>query len=163
MAAHFYSLEDLSHDTKLAEALGNMVVAWAYAEQRLLGTLARITGTGLNMCLAGCFRIPTFEARTKFVLALITEWRTTEFDRENIAKAVEKLSKLASARNHWIHGDWCANRGKTITVIFNHRVPIESPERRKPVKAADVLNHCAAVRARAETLARLIRYDSLEG
>lgn len=46
MAAHFYSLEDLSHDTKLAEALGNMVVAWADAEQRLLGTLARITGTG---------------------------------------------------------------------------------------------------------------------
>jgi len=128
----------------------------------LFATLARVTGIGLNMSMAGYYRIPTFEARVKFILALISEWSTSKFDKDAIATAVEKLSSLSGTRNHWIHGDWCADKSKTVTVIFNHRVPSEHPERRKPVKDADVLNHCEAVKTRAKTLSELIDYASLE-
>ena len=56
------ALRDLSHDPKLAEALGNMVVAWAYAEETLIFSLARVADINLNMALAGLHRLPTFES-----------------------------------------------------------------------------------------------------
>jgi len=157
----YHAIEDLSHDPKLAAAIGNMVVAWARAEIVLLSALSRIADINLNMSLAGYFRIPTFEARVKFILALIPEWKTDKFDKDAITTAIEKLSKLASARNHWIHGDWCIDKARTQTVIFNHRVPVNSSERRKPIKEADVLNHCEAVKKRARALADLIDWRSL--
>jgi hypothetical protein len=91
----FYTLQDFSHDPKLAAALGNMVVAWAYAEHILLSALSRITGIGRNMSLDGYYRIPTFEARVKFILALIPEWKTGKFDKDAITEAIEKLNKLS--------------------------------------------------------------------
>jgi hypothetical protein len=97
---HFYSIRNLSHDPALANALGDMVVAWAHAELMMFRTLARITGTGLNMAMAGYFCIPTFEARVKFTIALIPEWETADYDKGAIKKAIEKLAKLASTRNH---------------------------------------------------------------
>jgi hypothetical protein len=157
-----YNIQDLSHDPKLANALGNMVVAWAYAEVMLFSTLSRITGIGLNMAMLGYYRIPTFESRVKFIKALLLEWRPEGFDKDRIETAIEKLAKLASTRNHWVHGDWCANREKTETVIFNQRATIASSERCKPVKAADVENHCNAVRARTKDLSDLIRWRELQ-
>lgn len=160
--AEFYTLHDLSHDPELAAALGNMVIAWAHAEHILVSALSRISGIRLNMSLAGYYRIPTFESRVKFILALIPDWETDKFDKDAIAKAIEKLSKLAATRNHWLHGDWCTNKDRTLTVIFNHRVPLDSSERRKPVKEADVKNHCEAVNGRANTLFNLIDFASLQ-
>jgi hypothetical protein len=49
----FYTLQDLSHDPKLAAALGHMVVAWAHAEDILLSAFSRIAGIRLNMSAAG--------------------------------------------------------------------------------------------------------------
>jgi len=40
-AGAYYSLCDLAHDQKLAAALGDMVVAWAYAELSLMATQAQ--------------------------------------------------------------------------------------------------------------------------
>jgi len=158
----YYALEDLSHDAKLAEALGTMVVAWARAEITIFCTFARVTDIGLNMAMESYYRIPTFESRVKFVLALIGEWKTSSYDKDAITTALEKLAKLASTRNHWVHGDWCANPNKTETVIFNHRIHTASSDRRKPVKAADVANHCATVRKRRQALANLIDEKSLK-
>jgi hypothetical protein len=160
--APYRALEDLSHDPKLAEALGNMLVAWAHAEILIICTFARVTGIGLNMALEAYHRISNFESRIKFTLALIPEWRTDKFNKDEIATAVEKLAKLSKVRNHWVHGDWCANAGKTETVVFDHRSPLTSPKRRKPVKTADVLNHCAAVKERAAKLGELIRWTELD-
>jgi len=106
--AGFHALTDLSHDPKLAEALGNMVIAWAYAEESLIGALSRISGMSLNKAQAGFYRIPTFESRIKFIRALITEWNTKEFNTAAIDTAIDKLSHLSSARNHWVHGCWLA-------------------------------------------------------
>ena len=158
----YRALEDLSHDPKLAEALGNMVVVWAHAEIVLFATLARVADISLNMAMSGYYHIPTFEARTKFIVALLRDWNPGRFDNNKIQTSVKKLAKLASTRNHWVHGDWCANADKSETLIFNHRVPVESKNRRKPVKAADVLNHCRAVKKRASDLAELIDWEKLE-
>ena len=156
------TLRSLAHDRELAAALGNMVIAWAYADKLLIGTQARILRTNLNLIMAGFYRIPTFESRVKFTRALITEWESRDFDRPAIDKAVKKLSDLSSARNHWIHGDWCATQDPSPKiVIFNHRVDVESADRRKPVKASDVLNHTEAVHRRCSALAQLIDFESL--
>jgi hypothetical protein len=42
--------------------------------------------------------------RVKLILALIPEWETDKFDKDEITKAIEKLSKLSATRNHWVHG-----------------------------------------------------------
>jgi hypothetical protein len=47
-------------------------------------------------------------------------------------------------------------------VIFDHRAALDSPDRSKPVKAADVKNHTAAVLNRAYALVALIDKASLE-
>lgn len=107
-------------------------------------------------------RIPTFESRVKFTLALVQEWQTTEFDKAAITTAIEKLAKLASTRNEWVHGDWCTLKDKSETVVFNHRRPPDGQGRRKPVKAHDVLDHCAAVNRRAYELATLIKQGELK-
>jgi len=140
-----------------------MVVAWAYAETVLFSTFARATGIGLNMAMESIARISTFESRTKFILAIVSEWETDEFDADAVATAVEKLAKLSGARNHWVHGDWCTNRAKTETVIFDHRQPHASLKRKKPVKAHDVAVHCEALKRRAAALATLIRWEDLQG
>lgn len=158
----YHSLRNLKHDPELATALGNMVVAWAHAETVLLLTLARVTGASVHMAQAGYYRVPTFESRTKFILGLMAEWHpAADFDREEILKAVEKLSKLASARNGWVHGDWCVAADKSHTVIFDHRTESGSPHRRRPVKAADIRNHNEAVLKRAAELDDLILTDEL--
>jgi hypothetical protein len=158
---NYTALEDLSHDPKLAEALGNMVVAWAHAEIMVFCTFARATEIGLNMAMESYYRIPTFESRIKFIRALLSEWNTAKFDKDQIDIAVKKLSKLASARNHWVHGDWCIDKTKTKTVIFDHRATPEAKARRKPVKTADVVNHCKAVKKRAAALGKLVDWESL--
>ncbi len=159
----YQSIENLGHDPKLAEELGNMIVAWAHAELMILSTFARVTGVGLNMAMESYYCIPTFESRTRFTLGLLGEWNTSKYDRDAIRIALNKLAKLARTRNQWVHGDWCTNPDETETVIFNHRAAADSPARRKPVKAADVRNHCEAVILRADDLGDLIRWRTLKG
>lgn len=160
--SQYRSIENLSHDPKLAEALGNMVVAWAHAEIMLFSTFARVADIGLNMAMESYARIPTLESKVKFTLALLQEWKTKEFDPTAIAEAVEKLGKLAATRNDWVHGDWCADSEKKTIVVFNHRVALDSARRKKPVKAHDVQHHTQTVLERANHLGDLIRLGGLD-
>jgi hypothetical protein len=157
------ALRDLSHDPALAEALGNMVVAWAYAEETLIFSLARVADINLNMALAGLHRLPTFESRIKFIRALISEWKPpVGFDKEAIDNAILKLSQLAGTRNHWLHSGWLSSEDKTEAYVFDYRAPLDSPRRRKPVKAVDVSHHVATVLRRADDLNRLIQVAGLD-
>jgi len=154
----YVSLSDFDHDPALATELGNMVVVWAYAEEILIQTLACILNAeNLDMIQVLYYRIPTFEARTKVIRGAISEWNTTVYDKDAIAHLVSKLGKLAVTRNGWVHGDWCRTSTKPYeTVIFNFRVAGDAPDRRRPVKAADVRNHNQAVRARAKELNQIV-------
>ncbi|MEA2976219.1 MAG: hypothetical protein QOF19_1739 [Alphaproteobacteria bacterium] len=159
----YNDLTNLDRDPKLANALGNMVVAWAYAESSLCCTMARVSGMNINMALMGFYRIPTFEARRKFIQALILEWKPGKFDKTAIAKEVDSISDLSSTRNDWIHGVWCFNETKPDeSVIFDFRRP-DGKGRRKEVKAPDVQNHVNAVISHSKTLNRLIDRADLRG
>ena len=161
-AMGYNDLTNLNHDQELAVSLGNLVVSWAYAESSLVCVLARVSSMNINMAMYGYYRIPTFEARRKFIQALMIEWKTTSFDKDAIAKEVDGLSDLSLSRNDWIHGVWCNNDEKPETVIFDFRRH-EDKGRRKPVKAADVRNHNEAVVKRAREIDRLIRRAELTG
>ncbi len=162
MGTTYTSLPHLGKHPDIANALGNMVVVWANAETSLLSALARVSGMSLNMALAGYYRIPTFEARAKFILALVAEWKTDEASKEAMSTAVEKLAKLASTRNHWFHGDWSiSDDPKADVVIFDQRAVPESPQRRKPVKANDIIQHCVAVAKRTADVNELADLGSL--
>jgi len=157
----YYTLRSLDGDPNLATSLGNMVVAWAWAEEIVMSTFARVAGINLNLAMAGFARIPTFESRVKFVRALIGEWQTTKYDKDKIDHQIYKLGKLASARNHWVHGDWCKDDKTGEIVIFDHRADLASERRCRPVKAADVRNHIAAVKQHTADLFQLIDRSSI--
>ena len=158
----YSSLRTLAHDRDLAAALGDMVIAWAYAEEALLGAITRILGSRLNLVQAGYYGMPTINARIQFAQGLITEWDCPgEFDKDTISFEIDKLGKLASAPNHWIHGNWCSTKDRSETVIFDHRSHRDSSKRRKPIKSADVNNHTVAVLAKADALSGLIDWESL--
>ena len=70
------------------------------------------------MAQTGYYRLPTFEARTNFILALINEWDGAGFPKNDIVTEIQKLGKLAGTRNGWVHGDWCVSKDKKETVIF---------------------------------------------
>ncbi len=130
------------------------MVVWARAEQALLHTLAFILDTDINLLQPAYYRIPTYESRTKFILGLLTEWDNSS--AEKIAHICVKLSKLATVRNGWVHGDWAVSTTEQETVIFDFRAASGSKNRRRPVKAADVSNHVTAVYQRAMELEDMI-------
>jgi hypothetical protein len=145
-------ISDLLNDPALAEALGNMVIAWARVDVEYIQLFRVITDTSWPMASAAYYRIPTFEARTKVLIAMIEMWPPSpSYDREKIADTILKLSRLSKTRNDWVHGSWhkqvSTPDGKGI-VIFDYRQPLKTAGRRKPVKAADIWNHVGAVHAR---------------
>jgi hypothetical protein len=160
----YKDLTNLDEYPDLAKALGDMVAAWAYAESSLCCALARVSGMNINMAMMGFYRIPTFEARRKFLQSLILEWKKpSRFDKEAIAKEVDAISDLSGTRNDWVHGIWCYNEHKPAeTVIFDLRKP-EDKGRRKPVKAGDIKNHVAAVNRHSKALSQLVDRYSLTG
>lgn len=147
----YTALENLDHDEGLAKALGNLVVVWANAENVLCQTLAGVLDAKITLVLFGYYRIPSFEARVKFIRSMIPEWETENYDKAAIDKAVERLSDLSLTRNNWIHHVWCTNKDKSETVLFDYRREAEKG-RRRPVKSHDVWDHIKTVRARTTDL-----------
>lgn len=159
--APYVDLDDIEHDHEIAMALGNMVVAWTHAETMLVMTLARITSMDRNRATIGYYRIPTFEARIKFLRAILIDWKDPEYDNAAIDRAIIKLSGLSRARNHWIHCVWSRHKQTGETVIFDFRSPDGSKDRCRPVNAAAIKNHVDAVHRRTDDLIAAIRYATL--
>ncbi|MCW4116407.1 hypothetical protein NPA31_015700 [Aurantimonas sp. MSK8Z-1] len=149
----YNDLDALPNNPDIAEALGNVMIVWAYAEAALSFAFASIAGMPINMALAGFYRIPTFEARTNTLLAFSQEWTPDKPEKKDQAvKLIENLKRLSKTRNDWVHGIWCqANRTGEI-VTFHLRAPESSGRRRKPIKAHDINDHVQHVRASAEKL-----------
>lgn len=153
----YNDIDGLEHDKQLAEALGNMVVAWARAETAIMNVFICILDIPFNAAQTAYYRIPTFEARCKLVRALLSEWKPKKHDAKKIDVAVNKIGKLGKTRNGWIHGVWCLNEEKPETVIFDFRAPEKSVNRRRrTVKTNDVLHHVETVRKRTKELNFLV-------
>jgi len=157
----YHSLSTLNAHQDLSAELGNMVVAWAFAENMLIHVMSRVSSLGLNMSQNGYYRIPTINSRMQFIIALIDDWETKVYDKLAILQEIEGLGKLSTTRNHWVHGNWCVGGTSKEVVTFDHRAKIGSSSRRKPVKAADVKNHNEAVLTRANALKKLVDANSL--
>lgn len=152
----YVDLDNLNHDPKIAEALGNMVVAWARAETQLANVFASVMRVHFNLAMAAYYRISSFEARAKMLLGIVERQENPQRSATEIAAQITALVRLAKTRNHWIHGVWCNEQNNPAdTVIFDFRAPDDSDRRTKPIKAADVMNHVEAVRERIAALNQL--------
>ncbi|MER8822920.1 hypothetical protein NKJ72_27340 [Mesorhizobium sp. M0045] len=152
--ATYNDLNNLSSDSDIATALGDMVVAWANAETTLMHAMCSICNMSTNMAHFGYYRIPTFEARVKFLLAMIPEWDTSS-DRDAISKAIEKISGMSGTRNNWVHGIWSKEKTTGQVVVFNFRAA-ENKGRNKPVKAHDINHHVETLIANTKALRKLL-------
>ncbi len=151
----FHDIDTLKDYPEVAAALGDMVVAWANAETSMVFALAAIMGCTANMSMMGYYRIPTLEARVKFLLGLIEEWQTDKFNKEEIARTIKSISGISGTRNNWVHGIWSENRATKEIVVFNLRAR-EGNGRMKPVKAHDINDHAKTLRGHAEKLKSLL-------
>ncbi len=152
-----YDLDNLDHDPELAVAIGNMIIAWSRAETSLVNVFSLVTGTDFNLATIAYYRIPSFEARCKVVLAVLEAWQLRPpARRDALVKHVQKLRSLAKTRNDWVHGLWCLDGASQKTVVFDFRQSEETTDRRRIVKAHDVLDHVRAVRKRTGQISELV-------
>ncbi len=151
----FNDLSNLDKHPDIAKALGNMIVAWSYAETAIQFAMASICGIPVNQAMMGYYRIPTFESRVKFIQAMIPEWDTKTHDKDAISKTIDAISGLSGTRNGWVHSVWSSRKETDEPVVFNLRAP-ETKGRNKPVKAHDINHHAESVVKHAKALRRLI-------
>lgn len=158
MVGFLYDIRSLGDDNRdLAEALGNMVIAWASAESVLIQVFSEVAAMDIDMAHIAYYRIPTFEARTKVLAAIIPEWYgVPSGHKDGLLEALEKLRGLSKARNDWIHGLWTIGKPGSGIYVLDFRAHRDSPGRRKPVKAADVENHNEAVLTRANDVVHVL-------
>lgn len=157
LAMGYVDLDSLAHDPKIAEALGNMVVAWARVETQLANVFASAMRSHFNLAIAAYYRIPTFEARAKVLIGILESQQNKQARAAEIVAEITGLMRLAKTRNHWIHGVWCNEQADVRdTVVFDFRAPDDSDRRTKPVKAADIKNHVEAVRQRIAALNQVV-------
>jgi hypothetical protein len=152
-------LRDLTHDRELAGRLGDMVIAWSNAENALVNVFHIITNVSWAMAAAGYYRIPSFEARTKTMRAMLCEWNTDVYNPGAIHRAVLKLNALSKFRNDLVHGNWAQAQGSGETVIFDYRELPDAAKRCRPVKAVDIKNHVEAVHLRTDQLLALVPFS----
>lgn len=152
--ADFVDIKDLDSDPDIATALGNMVVAWASAESAILYVMCAICNMHANQAHHGYYRIPTFEARVKFLQGMIPVWTTPKYDKVAISEAIEAIRRLSDTRNSWIHGIWSKKTTGQV-VVFNFRAP-EDKGRNKPVKAHDINLHVSTLKERTKALRALL-------
>lgn len=157
----YRSAKNLDHDVDLAAAIGNMVVAWAFAEMALVQSLARISGLRANVALMAYHRIPTINSRMQFILALSEDWEAGEFNKAQIRSDIEGLAGLNETRNKLVHGNWVVDSAFCETAIFNYRASLKSGNRKMVVKINDVKNHNSAVLQRSDRLYIQVKADQI--
>lgn len=117
----FSGLRDLANDRGLAATLGDMLVAWSNAEQALVEVLRIMTGMSYPMVTSCYYRIPTFEARTKTIRAMLCEWQTDQYDPKAIHRAILKLTAISKTRNDWVHAVWLSQQWSGGTYLCDYR------------------------------------------
>lgn len=154
MSIAYHDIDQLIGNDEVAQALGNMIVAWAAAESAVLYAMCAVCSMHPNQAHYGYYRIPTFEARVNFITAMIPEWPTSKYDKDAIAVAIGRIKDLSLTRNNWVHNVWSVGDDKEL-VVFNFRAK-EDKGRRKAVKGSDINQHSTLLRQRTRELRKLI-------
>jgi hypothetical protein len=160
LAEIYHDIDDLDAYPEISQALANMVVAWSNAETMLSMTFAKINSIPLNQATMGFYRIPTFEAKTKVLLALAEDWECGTLDKALICQIIDRISAQAAARNKWIHGIWSRDATNGQIVVFQLRRPVGSG-RFEFVRAQDIKSHTAALRENTTALGQAIKFDKI--
>jgi hypothetical protein len=149
------AIDHLSDDNQdVAIALGNMVVAWSAAEWTLSAAFSTIANMDMSQADRAYYRIPTFEARIKVMLAMIPDRKPDGTDIKAMQKAIEAISGLAATRNNWVHNSWTVDTDTGGLMVTNSR--IRGDGWAKPVKAHDIRHHTETVIRRTRELDDLI-------
>ncbi len=157
----FNDISNLDQHPDVAQALGDMIVAWSYAETAIQFAMASICDIPVNQAMMGYYRIPTFESRVKFLQAMIPEWKTTKHDKTAIATTIDAIAGLSGTRNNWVHSVWSTSQETGEPVVINLRAH-EAKGRVKPVKAHDIRHHADTVVKHAKALRKLVPEQPLQ-
>jgi hypothetical protein len=136
---------------ELAQALGDMILAWSYAERHMSTCFAVMLNSSLYKASRLYQKLPNYRSRTQALCMLIE--LHPEF--EPIKGDVLKLSSLSKTRNDWVHGGFIKGHGEIRAINLDEG--LGSDKRSKPIKAADITNHAKAVRERSEALNAVLK------
>ncbi|MFO1090601.1 MAG: hypothetical protein U1E46_13595 [Hyphomicrobiales bacterium] len=154
----FGGLADLNHDKPLAEALGQMVVAWSNAEQALVSVKALLSHShSYPEVQEAYYRDFSFKKRIGNLREEVLAWTGQGYDKAALLAAIDGLQGAAGTRNRFVHGTWLWQNGSGITYVTDHRKDTGEPDRLTPINAFDIEHHVQEVRRNAETIWALLR------
>lgn len=149
----YVDLDNLDHDPQLAQALGNMVVAWARAETALIKILSLVTNLHYNEAAAAYYAMPTFESRTRALLSISEEIHSNRpiNGYDDIVRDTLSLRDLSSTRNEWVHAVWVSEHGSRLVKTFNMKEG-KHKRRAKQITANAVNQHIKQVKRARDSL-----------
>jgi hypothetical protein len=141
----FYPIFSAYESPDLASALGDMVLAWAGAEEKQVFLFSQILNITANRAERLYQEYSNFRSRTHALETLIEL-------HPNFASTkplVSKLSALSMTRNLYVHGMFLQSRDSSEIRLCNLGASESSHKRIRPTKPHDIIQHANAVRVAA--------------
>lgn len=154
----YLKISNIDFAPDIAQALGEIMVAWSYIESVLLGLLNCLTRTRYSQSAAIFYSIPTFAGRVTLIKNIIeTHHSLTKPECEEILQAIEAVRGLSGTRNSYVHHAWAVTSDFSSVVLFDYTAEPNGPNRRKTVKSNDMRQHADAVIRRGHLLGKAIK------
>jgi hypothetical protein len=153
----------LYDNPKIAEALGELNVAWAGLEFRIFGLFVLISKVPMPIARAVFFSLRTTRARLDLLQAVasvvLRKKHTADptVDLKRLKKHLGKIGTMAGDRNKFIHDPWGGRTG------FTHAYQMRLTGRESQyvrVTRTEIINLAEKINAKSRTIRRL--YASLE-
>lgn len=148
----YWMIGSLDHAPAIAEALGNVMVSWSYAESAFLGLLNALVPVNFLQAATIFYSIPTLEGRLKLIGNLVNSRPDHETKRLTaILDAISAVRRLSKARNDFVHNAWAIRADAKATVTFDY-LETGAQQRRRTMHPGDMLRHARTVKSRTDNL-----------
>lgn len=127
----------------LANAIGDVILAWTAAEYDLVAMMAAILNVPFAQASQAYHQISNFRSRTHSIYALIA----CAEGFEGFKPFVAKYSRLSKTRNGIVHGGFIQSLTSPEIRRIRLNEPSESEHRSIVTKPDDIRQHALAVRA----------------